>query len=209
MAPGADPMAAAWWYYGNGNGRNHDGMGRFAEWVPRPVPMSDWSSVYRATYPDLVRYLHRKVWDEDRARDLAQEAFARALDSSATNGGPDNPRALVFRIAANLAHDEARLVVRRRRHLTLLTAEMNAATAPDPLDGMEREARASAARAALEQLSERDRETLLLWDAGLSYTDIAEQTGLSVGAVGTTLARARRRLVEAHSGLEAKHVARG
>ena len=207
-------MTGAWWYYGNGNGRNHDRMGHFAEWVPRPTapavpPMSDWSSIYRTTYPDLVRYLHRKVWDEDRARDLAQEAFTRALDSSAANGGPDNPRALVFRIAANLAHDEARLVVRRRRHLTLLTAELDAATAPDPLEGMEREARELAAREALEQLSERDRETLLLWDAGLSYTDIAAQTGLSVGAVGTTLARARRRLVEAHSGLEAKHVARG
>jgi RNA polymerase sigma factor (sigma-70 family) len=74
---------------------------------------------------------------------------------------------------------------------------------------MEREARELAAREALEHLSERDRETLLLWDAGLSYTDIAAQTGLSVGAVGTTLARARRRLVEAHSGLEAKHAARG
>jgi DNA-directed RNA polymerase specialized sigma24 family protein len=42
------------------------------------MPLSHWTDVYRATYPDLVRYLHRKVWDEDRARDLAQEAFARA-----------------------------------------------------------------------------------------------------------------------------------
>ena len=38
----------------------------------------------------------------------------------------------------------------------------------------------------------------LLWDAGLSYPEIAAQTGLAVGAVGTTLARARRRLVDAH-----------
>jgi RNA polymerase sigma-70 factor (ECF subfamily) len=171
--------------------------------------MTDWTEVYRATYPDLVRYLHRKVWDEDRARDLAQEAFTRALGSSAVNGAPANARALVFRIAANLAHDEARMVTRRRRHLTLLTVELDETPAPDPLETMEREARETAARAALGQLSERDRETLLLWDAGLSYTEIAEQTGLSVGAVGTTLARARRRLVEAHTGLEAKHVARG
>jgi len=32
----------------------------------------------------------------------------------------------------------------------------------------------------------------------LSYPEIAAQTGLALGAVGTTLARARRRLVEAH-----------
>ena len=46
-------------------------------------------------------------------------------------------------------------------------------------------------------MSERDREILLLWDAGLSYGEIAEQTGLAAGAVGTTLSRARKRLVEA------------
>ncbi|HEX2165817.1 MAG TPA: sigma-70 family RNA polymerase sigma factor [Longimicrobiales bacterium] len=171
--------------------------------------MSNWAEVFRTTYPDLVRYLHRKVWDEDRARDLAQEAFTRALDSSTSNGAPVNPRAMVFRIAANLAHDEARLVSRRRRHLTLLKVEMSDSPALDPLDATEHEARETAARAALAQLSERDRETLLLWDAGLSYTEIAQQTGLSVGAVGTTLSRARRRLVEAHAGLEARHVARG
>ncbi|HEX6134010.1 MAG TPA: sigma-70 family RNA polymerase sigma factor [Longimicrobiales bacterium] len=169
--------------------------------------MTDWAAVYRSTYPDLVRYLHRKVWDEERARDLAQEAFTRAL-GSAGDGALANARAWVFRIAANLAADEARTATRRRRHLTLMTAESDAAATPDPLEAMERAAREAAARAALDQLSERDRETLLLWDAGLSYTEIAQQTGLSVGAVGTTLARARRRLVEAHAGLEAKHAAR-
>lgn len=168
----------------------------------------DWSAIYRTTYPDLVRYLNRKVWDEERARDLAQEAFARALESSGEEP-PANPRAWVFRIAANLAHDDARSAIRRRRHLTLLGSETDVPSAPDPLEEIEREARERAARAALEQLSERDRETLLLWDAGLSYTDIAAQTGLSVGAVGTTLARARRRLVDAHAGLEVKHAARG
>jgi RNA polymerase sigma factor (sigma-70 family) len=53
-------------------------------------------------------------------------------------------------------------------------------------------------REALDALSDKDRDVLLLWDAGQSYTEIAKQTGLAVGAVGTTLARARRRLAEAY-----------
>lgn len=171
--------------------------------------MTDWGDVYRTTFPDLVRYLHRKVWDADRARDLAQEAFARALESTGSGEGPANPRAWVFRIASNLAHDEARTAVRRRRHLTLLKSESASAARPDPVEAMERRAREDSARAALEQLSERDREVLLLWDAGMSYTEIAAQTELSAGAIGTTLARARRRLVEAHQQLEARHAARG
>lgn len=166
----------------------------------------DWAEVYRATFLELVRFLHRKVWDEERARDLAQETFARALTQE-----PDNPRAWLFRVASNLAHDEARLVVRRKRHLTLLRteAEQAEADAPTPAAEMEAQERSERLRLALERLSERDREVLLLWDAGMSYPEIALETGLSAGAVGTTLARARRRLVEAHLALEEKHAARG
>ncbi len=55
---------------------------------------------------------------------------------------------------------------------------------------------------ALATLTQRDREVLLLWDAGLSYPEIAQQTGLAVGAVGTTLARARKRLVDAYDRMD-------
>lgn len=165
----------------------------------------DWAEVYRTTYADLVRYLYRKVWDAERAEDLAQEAFARALAHE-----PDNPRAWVFSVAANLARDEVRTVVRRKRHLTLIRAEADERTRdPDPVDEIDRREKLAAARAALEQLSDRDREVLLLWDAGLSYTEIAERTGLALGAIGTTLARARRRLVAAYDDVEGQNVARG
>ena len=165
----------------------------------------DWSEVYRTTYEDLVRYLYRKVWDGERAQDLAQEAFVRVLDAE-----PDNPRAWLFSVAANLARDEVRTVLRRRRHLTLIRAESSeAAPHTDPVDAMERDEKLAAAQRALDELTERDREVLLLWDAGLSYVEIAEQTGLAVGAIGTTLSRARRRLVAAYDAVEGSHVARG
>ena len=82
---------------------------------------TDWSSVYREVYPDLVRFLHRKVWDAERAQDLAQEVFVRALDQN-----PDNPRAWLFTVASNLARDEARAAVRKKRHLELLKGEAEA-----------------------------------------------------------------------------------
>ena len=49
----------------------------------------------------------------------------------------------------------------------------------------------------------RRRHLALLREEGLDYTEIAEALGLSVGSVGTTLARARRRLVEAYEALVA------
>lgn len=155
----------------------------------------DWNELYRTTFPDLVRFLHRKVWDEERARDLAQEAFVRALRHE-----PKRPRAWLFQVAANLARDEARTVIRRKKHLVLLKSEVESReeSVQDPATELDERERWASVREALDTLSEKDREALLLWDAGQSYTEIANQLGLAVGAVGTTLARARRRLAEAY-----------
>ena len=168
--------------------------------------------MYRETYDDLVRFLYRKVWDAERAHDLAQETFLRCLrDRAANTQAMNNERAFVFTVANNLARDEARTVIRRKKHLTLLKSEAATVTPPvAPEDDIERAQRQAAVEKALGQLSDRDREILLLWDAGLTYQDIAAQTGLSVGAIGTTLSRARKRLVEAYESQEGnQNVARG
>jgi RNA polymerase sigma factor (sigma-70 family) len=173
---------------------------------------TDWSSVYRTTYEDLVRFLYRKVWDADRAHDLAQETFLRCLrDRTASRENLGNARAFVFTVANNLARDEARSVIRRKKHLALLKNEAETVTAAPPAEEtIERERKQAAVEHALGQLTDRDREILLLWDAGLTYQDIAAQTGLSIGAIGTTLSRARRRLVEAYETKEGtQNVARG
>lgn len=166
---------------------------------------ANWAKIYETTWEDLVRYLDRKVWDAERARDLAQEAFVRALASDAEI---ENPRAWLFTVAGNLARDEARTAGRRRHHLQLLEGEsQDLVDDPAEMQDMERDRRRAVVQAALEQLSERDRDILLLWDAGLSYGEIAAETGLSQGAIGTTLSRARRRLVEAHEAEGGRDVA--
>lgn len=166
--------------------------------------MTDWATIYDESYAELFRFLHRKVWDEEHARDMAQEVFVRALRHN-----PENPRAWLFQVAANLARDEARLVIRRKRHLALLRTdvEAQAESMATPAQELEEKERRERVRQALEALSDRDREVLLLWDAGLSYPEIAEQTGLAVGAIGTTLSRARKRLVESHDALEGRNAA--
>jgi len=170
----------------------------------------DWAQVYRATYPDLVRFLYRKVWDADRSQDLAQEVFLRCLREGA-HAQIGNVRAFVFTVANNLAKDEARTVLRRRKHLVLLKNETDSATdAAEVAASIDRERKVAAVQAALSDLGERDREILLLWDAGLSYQEISQQTGLAIGAIGTTLSRARKRLVATYEEIERqKHVARG
>src|ERR1700687_4874771 len=119
----------------------------------------DLAEVYRTTYQALVRFLYRKVWDPHRAEDLAQEAFARAVVHK-----PTNPRGWLFVVAANMARDDARRAARERRHLTLLKSEPPP-TAPPSDEGLHEEDERSRVRAALDLLTPRDREVLLLWDA--------------------------------------------
>ena len=165
----------------------------------------DLEHLYQTMFPAVVRFLYRKVWDQDRAEDLAQEVFIRAMAHN-----PEKPRAWIFAVAANLARDEARAAVRRKRHLTLLTNDPVTLATPSvsPDEVVERDEQMAQVQGALDTLSQRDREVLLLWDAGLSYHEIAAQTGLAVGAVGTTLARARRRLVEAYDRRESSEDSR-
>lgn len=159
--------------------------------------------LYQTTYQAVVRFLYRKVWDADRAEDLAQEVFVRAMAHR-----PEKPRAWVFAVAANLARDEARAAVRRKKHLTLLTTDpgIHPSAGRSIEEELEHDEQVSKVQDALADLTPRDRDILLLWDAGLSYPEIAAQTGLAVGAVGTTLARARRRLVEAFDRQQARRM---
>jgi RNA polymerase sigma-70 factor (ECF subfamily) len=159
-------------------------------------------TLFAQYHESLVRMLYRRTGDRDRAEDLAQEVFARALAAP-----PENPRPWLFAVALNLVRDDGRRAVRQGRRLQLLKGE-TATTADPPDDDYERSEKTRTVRAALDQLREIDREVLLLKAEGFDYDEIAATTGLAKGAIGTTLSRARRRLVEAYRAQEKdRHVA--
>jgi RNA polymerase sigma factor (sigma-70 family) len=163
---------------------------------------ADLTHLFNLYYESLVRMIYRRTGDRDRAEDLAQETFARAVSAP-----PDNPRPWLFAVALNLIREDGRRASTRGRRLELLRNESDGATAlPDAV--YERNEDTARVRAALATLKERDREALLLKAEGFNYDEIAATLGLAKGAVGTTLARARRRLVEAYREQErGKHVA--
>jgi RNA polymerase sigma-70 factor (ECF subfamily) len=144
--------------------------------------------------------LTRRTGDPAHAEDLVQEVFVRAMESP-----PANPRPWLFAVALNLARDGSRAAARQDRHLTLLAGEHAGDSAPAPDEELERRERVAAVRAALETLTETDRSALLLKAEGLSYDEIAAALGLAKGAIGTTLARARKRLVEVYRAKEGPH----
>jgi RNA polymerase sigma-70 factor (ECF subfamily) len=157
--------------------------------------MDDVERLFRAYHEPLVRYLTRRLGDRDWAEEVAQETFLRAVRQ---RGPVASERAWGIAVATNLVRDEARTTARRRRHLQVLAAEAREREQEEEVPAIERAQEAAVARRVLERLPERDRVVLLLKEEGLDYREIAEALGLSVGSVGTTLVRARRRLAEAY-----------
>jgi RNA polymerase sigma-70 factor (ECF subfamily) len=149
--------------------------------------------LFRTYHASLVRYLQRALGDRDVAEELAQETFVRALKQ----GELRSERSWLFAVATNLVRDETRRDGRARRRLERYGAEQPQAAEPAPTT-VERAEGVAVARAALAALSDRDRDALLLQQEGMGYPEIAAALRISVGSVGTTLSRARRRLLEAY-----------
>ena len=160
--------------------------------------MPDVERLFRTYNAALVRYLTRRLGDRDWAEEVAQETFVRALRQTSIQ----NERAWLFAVATNLVRDEARKDMRRRKHLALLAEEERDTMVEPEETTIERAQEATMARKAIDALAEKDRLALLMREEGLDYNEIAEALELSPGSVGTTLSRARRRLVESYEELQ-------
>jgi len=127
---------------------------------------------------DLLGFLRRKVGESD-APDLAQEVYLRML-SYPTAAAVREPRAFLFRAAANLVVDHLRKETHRSHEDIDDVAEHLAAPAPNPEETALGAERLERFRAALAELPPLCRHAFVLnrFD-GLTHTEIAEHLGLS------------------------------
>jgi RNA polymerase sigma-70 factor (ECF subfamily) len=149
----------------------------------------EFTALFEVEFPRLFRYLDRLGGDPDSAADLAQEAFVRLYRRGAF---PESTEAWLVTVATNLFRNSRNSGSRRRRLLTPARGEGSQADpAPDPTERVDAEEARREVRAALDRLSERERQLLLLRAEGFSYAELAGILGISEGSVGTLLARAR------------------
>ena len=142
-----------------------------------------------ALMPRLVAFARTMLGDADAARDLVQEAAARALGAGRVPADAPAYRAWMFRIVRNAALDE----LRRRR---IVPAEEAA-----PVD-LWRFDDACIARITVEQglaaLGAQHREIIALIDiAGFSYAEAADVLDVPIGTVMSRVTRARNALLAA------------
>ena len=160
--------------------------------------------------PIVERYQNRiyamvvgMVRDEAEARDLVQNAFIKAYQGLDTFRLDSSFYTWLYRIAMNLAIDSCR---KRRRRKTGSFDEAIAARDEDgemlelhhvdgPAEALHRKELRQRIFAAMEELTEEQREVLLLRKVeGLSYAEISESMGIPEGTVMSRLFYARKKM---------------
>jgi RNA polymerase sigma-70 factor (ECF subfamily) len=168
--------------------------------VTAPLPRTsgaalDFEALYRAARDDVYAYVATLLRDRGAAEDVTAAAFERAYRKQRTyRPAKGSQRAWLFGIARNAALDELR---GRKRRAALLDEPADPAQ-PGADDAAEAALRRAAVRAAMAELSPREREVVALkFHAGLDNAELAAVLGVSVSNAGTQLHRAMTKLRKA------------
>jgi RNA polymerase sigma-70 factor (ECF subfamily) len=164
-----------------------------------------WEALVRAHQTPLFRFAYLLLGSPDEAEDVTQETFIRAYRSLGRFDTSRPLRPWLFKIAANLAHNQRRSMGRYLAALTrLFIAERTAmrvptggaltARAPIEFQGDKHQEGEELWR-AVQVLSEADQQIIYLrYFLDLSVDETAEAMGVAQGTVKSRLHRALERL---------------
>jgi RNA polymerase sigma-70 factor (ECF subfamily) len=151
---------------------------------------ADFDRWYVAHEAELRAFVARLV-PSGSVDDIVQEVFARAWANRDHLEGVAYIGPWLWRVARNLCADY------HRKSWRVVTSDRLPETAvnTDPTSAIIRHEQQRAVVAALAELSERDREAIVLHDLqGVEYDDLAGRIGLTEGGTRARIFRARERL---------------
>jgi RNA polymerase sigma factor (sigma-70 family) len=156
-------------------------------------------SIYDAYHRELASFVRTLERDPAAADDIVSESFVRLIDAVRRGRTPEQPRAWLYRVAANLVIDGGR---RRAVVGRFLGRLVDHRTAPPPDDEVLRGESSREVQDALAVLTPDARTALMLAAHGFSGHEIAEALGRSDLATRALICRARLRLREQLAGTE-------
>ncbi|MDR1294921.1 MAG: sigma-70 family RNA polymerase sigma factor [Bifidobacteriaceae bacterium] len=165
--------------------------------APSPTRDAAFAGLFRAQYPRIQAYLHRRTGNPEEARDLAAEVFRLAWERST---GPNPPAPIpptpgwLFVTARNVLANHLRKAATGERLRVAIVGEMARQPLRGAVPGPESPGHDPSDRvlAILATLPEPQAELLMAhyWDA-LSGAECAALLGCSIPAVWMRLSRAR------------------
>ncbi|HJT88081.1 MAG TPA: sigma-70 family RNA polymerase sigma factor [Bryobacteraceae bacterium] len=169
-------------------------------------------------YEELIARFQQPVYtlclrllnNESEACDVVQEVFLKVFRSIASFRGQSSLKTWIYRITINEAHNARRWFARHRRREVELDTEPGESRGwmeliPDggrsPFEMAFNHEQAGIIQAALERINPVFREVVVLRDiTDLSYEEIAEILGISLGTVKSRILRGREALREELTG---------
>ena len=149
--------------------------------------------LYDAHHRELANFVRALERDAQTAEDIVGETFVRLIDELRRGRTPEQPRAWLHRVAANLVVDGGR---RRSVAARFLGRLVDHRTEPPLDEGLLRGETRREIRAALAELPLDARTALMLAAHGFSGREIAATLGRSELATRSLICRARLRLRE-------------
>jgi len=162
-----------------------------SESSPQPFGESQLFNAFHACVKELKAFLTRRVGCPEAAADIVQDTYIR-LAMRGEQPRHTNPRALVFRVAANLATDHARHErMREKLDAGSIDDLVVASTAPAPDAAIAAKQEDRLFKQAIAALPEKCRMVFLLrMSQELSYGQIADRLGISISAVEKHMSKA-------------------
>ena len=153
------------------------------------------AELYRSESPKLVRILSRQTRSSEDAQDLVQDIFFRfARMRGRWPYSLERPQAYLRRIASNLLKDRAKSDFRHSIALHVV-ADEEALPGLDQQRLLESRDMLRRLEAAMIRLKPRTREIFMAHRIdGMTYSEIAEQTGLSVKGIEKQMSKALAQL---------------
>ncbi len=151
---------------------------------------SEFEDLYRETAPAIRAYILHQCSDSDAADDLCQTTFVKFIEiCRKRRRAIREPRAYLYRVAFSVVADHGRALQRERRFVAM-SRHGRAQRPPEP------HAERIAIRAALEALSDRERQLLwLLYAEGCKHKEAARIMNVGTASVRVMAFRARRKLL--------------
>ncbi len=155
----------------------HAGVKEKRKFVPGGVWIS--KSLFVAHEREIGTFLRRRGHDREVVADLIQDTFVRVAGMRNPET-VENARGFLFTVAANLARDHLRRLLRRERVEAGPVEDSIACTLPTPEEALCRQQQERVLQQAIDSLPEMTREVFLLYHVeGCSYREIAERLELS------------------------------
>ena len=155
-----------------------------------------YSELFRRHYPDVLRACSKRMACPLEAEEIAQGAFVRALERIEQCRGERQFGGWVQIIARHMCVDALR--ARSRVVPTERPMSEDHADGAEPHDALFDHERTMQVRRALDSLPPRQRQAVTARAQGTGPSEIADDLGLSVGAVDSLILRGRRKLADTY-----------